>query len=128
MAPKPTKKPQPRWLERVVQHVHANYNSPLTVKQLAGVAQYSQYHFSRMFARHMGMTPIRYVSEVRYQRAAKLLRTSKLNVLEICRKVGLESVGAFSSAFKRRFGQSPVDYRRENGRYQYERETSDSYE
>jgi AraC-like DNA-binding protein len=45
------------------------------------------------------------------ERAAALLRTTDRSVTDICFSVGLQSVGSFTSSFKRTFGKTPLAYR-----------------
>ena len=45
------------------------------------------------------------------ERAAALLRTTDRSVTEICFDVGLQSVGSFTTSFRRTFGSSPTAYR-----------------
>ncbi len=45
------------------------------------------------------------------ERAAALLRTTDRSVADICFSVGLQSVGSFTTSFKRTFGATPTAYR-----------------
>jgi AraC-like DNA-binding protein len=51
-------------------------------------------------------------TELRLGRAAQRLAGSDATVTELCRAVGFESLGSFSSRFRRRFGASPGAWRR----------------
>ena len=63
------------------------------------------------FARHIGMSPMRYLSHRRLQYAADRLRHSKAPVSQIAYEIGYESDAAFSRSFKREFGASPAAFR-----------------
>ena len=79
---------------------------------MARVANYSKFHFARVFADAYGETPQVYLSRRRIERAKDLLRAANLTVTEICMLVGFESVGSFSSRFRELVGVSPSEYRR----------------
>jgi AraC-like DNA-binding protein len=87
------------------------YSTPLDLDAMAREAAYSKYHFARAFAAAYGETPRAYLSRRRIERAKDLLRAANLDVTEICFMVGFESLGSFSSRFKRLVGQSPSAYR-----------------
>jgi AraC-like DNA-binding protein len=91
--------------------IDARYAEPLDVRALAGAAELSQAHFSREFRRAFGEPPHRYLVGRRLEGAAALLRTTDRRVAEVCRSVGLRSVGSFTTSFGRRFGVSPTAYR-----------------
>ncbi len=71
----------------------------------------SRAHFSREFRRAFGDSPHAYLLTRRLERAAALLRTTDHSVAEICFSVGLQSVGSFTTSFRRMYGRSPTAYR-----------------
>jgi AraC-like DNA-binding protein len=91
--------------------VDARFAEPLTVGQLARAAHLSTAHFSREFLRVFGETPHQYLLTRRMERAAALLRDTDDPVVDICRAVGLKSIGSFTTSFGRIFGLSPAAYR-----------------
>ena len=101
----------PENLARARALIETRYAEPLDVYALAGVARLSPAHFSRAFSRAFGVTPHQYVIARRMERAAVLLRTTDRPVGEVCRSVGLSSVGSFSTRFARTYGLSPTAYR-----------------
>ena len=78
---------------------------------MARSAGLSKAHFSREFSKTFGEPPHQYLLTRRLERAAALLRTTDWPVARICFAVGLESVGSFTTSFRRLFGQSPTAYR-----------------
>lgn len=87
------------------------YADPLTVDDLAAAACLSRAHFSREFRNAFGESPYSYLLTRRLERAATLLRGTDYSVADICMRVGLSSVGSFTSSFTRRYGMSPTEYR-----------------
>jgi AraC-like DNA-binding protein len=68
-------------------------------------------HFIREFHRAFGHPPHQYLIARRMEQAAVLLRATDDTVAQICRTVGLRSVGSFTTRFGRTFGVSPTAYR-----------------
>lgn len=87
-----------------------DYARDLVLDDLARVAGLSKYHFLRCFAAAYGQTPAQYLAYRRIERAQDLLRATNLTVTEICRLVGYESLGSFSSRFAELVGISPSAY------------------
>ncbi len=100
-----------RHLLRAKDLVDTRYREPLDVAALARAAHVSPAHFSREFKRAFGETPHQYLLTRRLERAAELLRNTDWTVAEICARVGLRSVGSFTTSFGRAYGLSPTAYR-----------------
>jgi AraC-like DNA-binding protein len=107
--------PLARHLLRARDLVDSRYAEPLDLEALARAAHVSPRHFSRSFRRTFGETPYQYLLTRRLERARHLLRTTDLQVAEVCLAVGFASVGSFTTTFRRRVGVSPTAYRRANG-------------
>jgi AraC-like DNA-binding protein len=103
-------------LRRARDLIDLRYAEPLDLAMLAREAGYSKFHFARAFAAAYGETPRAYLTRRRLERAKALLRIANLTVTEICFLVGFESLGSFSSLFRRVVGQSPSAYRLESAR------------
>ena len=78
-----------------------DFAQPLTLDAMAEAANLSKFHFARSFAAVYGETPRAYLTRRRIERAKDLLRAANLTVTEICFLVGFESLGSFSSRFRR---------------------------
>ncbi len=100
-----------RHLLRAKDVADTRYREPLDVPALARAAHVSPAHFSREFRRAFGEPPHRYLLTRRLERAAELLRNTDWTVAEICVRVGLNSVGSFTTSFGRAYGVSPTAYR-----------------
>jgi transcriptional regulator GlxA family with amidase domain len=106
--------PLSRHLLRARDLADAHYDEPLDLAQLARAANVSERHFSRSFRRAYGETPYQYLLSRRMERARHLLRSTDMQVAEICLAVGFASVGSFTTTFRRHVGITPMDYRRLN--------------
>lgn len=88
----------------------------VSLADAARAACLSPFHFHRAFQSAFGLTPHHYALQHRLQRARHLLRTTSRSITEICLETGFESLGSFSSLFRRTFGLSPSECRNSAGR------------
>lgn len=93
--------------------IHRRYCEALDVPTLAWAVGLSRAHFIREFHKAFGQSPHQYIVSLRMERAAALLCTTDQAVAEICRAIGWQSVGSFTTRFTRVHGVSPTAYRAE---------------
>jgi len=84
----------------------------LTVGALAARVGMSPRNFARCFAAECGVTPARYVEDLRLERARHLLATTDLTVDAIARSIGLSGEAVLHRTFRRRLDSTPTTYRR----------------
>ncbi len=77
----------------------------------------SREHVNRVFKKCLGTTPTAWIAASRVKRAACLLRTTQLSVLDICLECGFESPSYFHRIFREAFGTTPLKYRAEGDRF-----------
>lgn len=96
----------------VVNYILEHLDNELTLEELAAQANFSNYHFHRIFSGMLGESVKDFIRRLRLERASIALRTSQKSVLTIAIEAGYESDMAFSRAFKARTGISPSKYRK----------------
>jgi AraC family transcriptional regulator len=94
-------------VERVIQAMSDRLNEPLSLDDMAEIAQISPYHFNRIFHQITGIPPSQFLYASRIAAAKQLLLTTQLSVTDICYEVGYNSLGTFVSRFTRLVGLSP---------------------
>lgn len=82
------------------------------LEELATTAGLSVPHFSLLFRRHTGFSPIEFLIRERIRKACRLLDSSKMSVTDIAAEVGFNGPYYFSRCFHRIMGTSPRDYRK----------------
>jgi AraC family transcriptional regulator len=101
---------------RVLSHIQQHLDDPLELGQLARLANFSPYHFHRVFAGMVGEPLREYIRRLRLERAALKLSNRKAPVIEIALGAGYQSHEAFTRAFRGGFGMSPSRFRGAQGR------------
>lgn len=82
-----------------------------TVAEMADRAHVSSEHLRRLSEQEVGVSPMRHLTRLRMREAAAMLYSDSYKMHEIAQRVGYDNVFAFSTAFKRCFGQPPSVYR-----------------
>lgn len=95
----------------VLSYVSANYTQSITLQELADIHHVTVEHLSRLFKKEMGISLMKYVSELRTKKAAELLKNSKLSISDIAMYVGYADSNYFVKVFKKRYGMTPSAYR-----------------
>ncbi len=82
-----------------------------TVEELAATVHMSRSRFAARFTELVGNPPLQYLLIWRMRTASRELRSTNKSVSEIAAALGYQSDSAFSNAFKRVIGHSPIDHR-----------------
>ena len=83
-----------------------------SLEMLAETAGMSRSAFAQRFREAFGRSPMDFLRELRLQRAAHLLRTSRRPVKSIAEQVGFDSRSHFSRSFGDYFGIAPAEFRK----------------
>src|SRR5919199_1692394 len=86
------------------------FDHPLSLDQISEKACFSRYHFLRLFRQAFNKTPHRYLIERRIEKAKELLGGDELRVTDICFEVGFQSLGSFSSLFRKNVCPPPITH------------------
>ncbi|WP_027947533.1 AraC family transcriptional regulator [Litchfieldella anticariensis] len=103
------------YVARALALMHGHPGQPWTLDELAQHAGLSRSAFSEHFVRLVRVSPVRYLTRQRLQRAADRLRQSGVPISRIADEAGYESEASFTRAFKREFGTAPGAFRRQQG-------------
>jgi AraC family transcriptional regulator len=97
---------------RVLQHIEARSEEPLSIDELSGIAAFSRHHFHRQFSGFLGMSAYKYAQYLRMRRASwRLAFRQQMSVADIALATGYEAPEAFARAFRQFAGQSPSEFR-----------------
>lgn len=114
-------KPLPSKIELAKQFIDTHYREPIGLKEIAEAAGKSKFHLTREFEKKLGVTPTRYLTEVRLEHSAKLLVSSTEHLESIAKQVGFAGANYFGKVFMKHIGVSPTQYRKNNHSYEIHR-------
>lgn len=99
-------------MRRAVDHIDRHLDTDFDLASVSAVAAFSKFHFHRQFSATFGVSVHRYVQLARLKRAAHQLAFRPTDrVIDIALAAGYDAPDAFARAFRRRFGQSPGEFR-----------------
>ena len=101
-----------RALADIRRYMEEHLDEPLTISTLSRRACLSATTFKAGFRRLYGLPVHAWLRQRRMERAAELLRSSSLSVLGVAQSVGYSSASQFTAAFRRQYGVTPVQYRK----------------
>ncbi|MET9356838.1 AraC family transcriptional regulator [Streptomyces sp. NPDC006617] len=91
--------------------IHADPGRSWGLRELAGAVAMSRTSFAETFRGVAGVPPLTYLSRWRMLLAQRALREGDASVAVLAAELGYASASAFSNAFKREVGESPLRYR-----------------
>ena len=100
-------------IERMLQFIDEHIQQPITLYQLAKVAQYSPWYSARIFKEATGMAPFTYLRHRRLSEAARRLEVADVKVVDVAFDFVFDSHEGFTRAFSRQFGMNPHEFRRQ---------------
>lgn len=100
-----------RKILQIMEYIHKNLTSDITIDILSSSFYISRYHLMRMFRQETGYTISGYINEKRLLLARELLAQNK-PITEICYECGFRSYSAFLRAYKKLYRESPASYRK----------------
>ncbi|OAS21829.1 response regulator transcription factor [Paenibacillus oryzisoli] len=100
-------------MEAIRNYVDENFSYELTLASLANMFHLNETYLSGLFKQSVGVTFSDYITRLRLNRAADLLKESELKLTDIATLVGYSSSSYFSTAFKKFYGKGPKEYREE---------------
>lgn len=103
-------------IEKAIDFVSLNYDSLISMKEVAEYVNMTVNCFSRDFRRATGKTFTDYMNHLRVAHACELLMSTEDYISTICYKVGFNNVANFNRRFLEIRGVTPSDFRRENER------------
>jgi len=97
---------------KAVEFIKQNYHDKdISLQKVAAEVALSHYYFSHIFKDELKITFIEYLTKVRMEASAKLLKNRNLNVNQIAYAVGYQDPNYFSKVFKRHMKTAPIEYR-----------------
>ncbi|HIW32493.1 MAG TPA: response regulator [Candidatus Paenibacillus intestinavium] len=102
-----------RLIRDINDYVRENLNDSLTLRQIADRFTFSPNYLGMIFKEQTGKHYSEYVIELRMEKAAELLKDPTIKVYEVADQVGYRYLPYFSRQFKKSFGMTPNEYRKQ---------------
>lgn len=96
----------------VMNYIHNNYQTPVTLQEMAAYAGYNKNYLCEAFKKATGYTPVKYLYFLRIRKARDLIRYSDYSLKEIAAMTGFETIHHFTRLFRQQEGVAPGDWRR----------------
>ncbi|WP_459500672.1 AraC family transcriptional regulator [Bacillus sp. C1] len=100
-------------IQKVIDYIEEDVMEKQALRHLARIANFSEYHFHRVFQTLVGDTVMEYVRKRRLARAAYQLSHTDEKILDIALEHGFQSHETFTRAFKKLFQMTPSRYRKQ---------------
>ena len=104
---------QNKKIKHVLKEIEVRYGENLTIQEMAGLCGYSPSHFMRFFRQHMGSSFVEYLNDYRLIMASHQLAHGEAGISEIAQNTGFDQPSYFNRLFKRKYGMTPKQYRKE---------------
>lgn len=98
-------------LKQSLDYIHNNYQSSISLQDVADYTFVSIYYLSRMFKKEIGKNFVDYLNEYRISKAKHYLRDYELKTYEVAELVGISDPHYFSKLFKKYTKETPTEYR-----------------
>ncbi len=98
-------------LSLITSYMKENYQSELSLEEVAGVFGYSPAYLSRMFQKYAGITFKNYLQSIRLGYVIKELENGRYSITEIALRNGFSGSKALARAFRKKYGMLPSAYR-----------------
>lgn len=99
-------------MAEILDYIHANYKTNIYLSDLAGQFFYNQSYISSLFKKHLDKTFTEYLKELRMRKACHLLVNTDSSITDISNEVGYSDYCYFSKIFKKTYGMTPLQYRK----------------
>ena len=111
--------------EKARQYIDQNYANPdLSLRMLADMVGLSPAYFGKIFTAYTTYSFNDYLTNTRMKKAASLLVETKLPISQISESIGILNTNYFYSVFKKKFGMTPLAYRRSKSNLQADKPDS----
>jgi transcriptional regulator GlxA family with amidase domain len=98
-------------IQQILRTIESDISQQLVIGDLAASVNLSVSRFQHLFKKEVEISIVKYINNLRLQKARKLLETSHLHVKEIRIQIGVTNESHFQRDFKRKFGETPNNYR-----------------
>lgn len=100
-----------RRVEKTIEYMNHNFDKPVTLTEVARLANMSDAAFSRFFKQRTGNTFIDSLTDIRLGHASRMLIDTTQSIAEVAYNCGFNNISNFNRIFKKKKGCTPKDFR-----------------
>lgn len=97
-------------LKGILDYINSNYQKDFTISELAARCYFSEAYFMRFFKKHMKMTVITYINNLRLEKALALFEAGETSILEVSLEAGFHNLSYFHKLFKKKYQMTPKEF------------------
>lgn len=106
-----------RLINKTEDYIEINLDKQITLSDAAKNANFSEYHFHRLFSKYSKEKLKQFITRIKMERSAiYLVMNTEISITEIAFKYGYNSSSSYNKAFKKHYGMSPTEFRKEQER------------
>lgn len=98
-------------IKLVLNYINDHYSEDISINTLAELCEYSEYHFMRFFKKHIGLTCVQYINNLRLEKSSILLTSTNNAIMDVSLEVGFDNLSYFNKLFKRKYNLTPKEFR-----------------
>lgn len=98
-------------IDQIHQYIHDNISGDVSLTSIADQVHFNPSYLSRYYKQMSGRNLIEYIQSTKLQVAIDLMENTTMKLNEIAVRAGFDSPSYFTTFFKKKTGQSPLDYR-----------------
>lgn len=107
-------KPKESMSEKVLAYMRKNLQKNIALEDLSDLVHLEKSYFTRQFKKSTGKTPINALIEMRMEKACDLIANTDIKITQIAQMCGYNNTSFFISQYKRKFGVTPENHRKES--------------
>ncbi len=100
-------------LKNMIGFIQKSYKEKISLGDIAKSGAVGQSKCCKLFEKHIGITPNAYLIQYRLHQSTWYLKNTDTAITEIAHTVGFSSSSYYAEAFKKRYGKSPSEYKRQ---------------
>lgn len=101
-------------VKRILDYLNENYNKKISLDKIADNMYLSPVYISKIFKEETGESPINYLIQIRLEKAKEIIENSEgSKIKNIADQVGYKDAYHFSKLFKKNYGVSPLNYKKQ---------------
>jgi AraC-like DNA-binding protein len=100
-------------LKPAIDFIESCYAQKIYTDTLGGLVNLSPFHFTRLFKKVTGLSPMNYINRYRVDMAKRLLIEKDLTITQIAERTGFCNVNYFDKVFKEMNGFTPLELRKQ---------------